>query len=215
MVAPRETAPARPPARPRLHTALTLVNARKAIDLLAYQYQGQRAVRAHHVYFLRHLMRSGHWRQGSEIHLARIGDERFLVNGQHTLTAILYEQTTVWLQIVDIEVSTLDDVTHLYEAFDRNLTRSLDDIYQADPNIRALEWSRAQLRVISSAVTQLGPGFTTQQGHSDVALLLRDPFVRSALLQSWSLEAASAFQGLVPSKVRAALCRSACMALCS
>jgi hypothetical protein len=211
MAASRETAPRRPPARPRLHSTLTLVSNRKALDLLECRYQGQRAVRPHHVLFLRHLIRSGHWRQGSEIHLARIGSERFLINGQHTLTAIMYEHTPVWLSIVEMEVQTLDEVTHLYEAFDRNLTRSLDDIYQADPHIRALEWSRAQLRVVSGAVTQLGPGFTADQGRSEVSLMLRDPFVRSALLQDWSPEAANAFNGMVPSKVRAALFRSACM----
>jgi len=104
MVASRAAAPRRPPGRPRLHTTLTLVSNRKALDFLAHRYPGQRAVRPHHVLFLRHLIRAGHWRQGSEIHLARIGDERFLINGQHTLTAIMYEHTPVWLQIVEIEV---------------------------------------------------------------------------------------------------------------
>ena len=63
----------------------------KAQTLLDLCYQGQRPLRQHHVRFLRHLMRTGHWRQGAEIHCARVEGERFLVNGQHTLTALVQE----------------------------------------------------------------------------------------------------------------------------
>ena len=70
-----------------MNSALTLVTPEKAQALLATAYQGQRPLRPHHVRFLRHLLRTGHWRQGAEIHCARIGTERFLINGQHTLTA--------------------------------------------------------------------------------------------------------------------------------
>jgi len=70
----------RPPSRPRMNSALTLVTPDKAQALLATAYQGQRPLRPHHVRFLRHLLRTGHWRQGAEIHCARIGTERFLVN---------------------------------------------------------------------------------------------------------------------------------------
>ena len=82
----------RPPSRPRMNSALTLVTPEKAQALLATAYQGQRPLRLHHVRFLRHLLRTGHWRQGAEIHCARIGTERFLINGQHTLTALVQEQ---------------------------------------------------------------------------------------------------------------------------
>ena len=71
----------RPPSRPRMNSALTLVTPEKAQALLATAYQGQRPLRPHHVRFLRHLLRTGHWRQGAEIHCARIGTERFLING--------------------------------------------------------------------------------------------------------------------------------------
>ena len=83
----------RPPSRPRMNSALTLITPEKAQALLATAYQGQRPLRLHHVRFLRHLLRTGHWRQGAEIHCARIGSERFLINGQHTLTALVQERS--------------------------------------------------------------------------------------------------------------------------
>jgi hypothetical protein len=41
-----------------------------------------------------------------------------------------------WLTVVDMDVPTLAAIGRLYESFDRNLTRSLDDIYQSDPEMR-------------------------------------------------------------------------------
>ena len=87
--------PPRPPSRPRMNSTLTLITPDKAQALLETCYQGQRPLRQHHVRFLRHLMRTGHWRQGAEIHCARVEGERFLVNGQHTLTALVQEGLAV------------------------------------------------------------------------------------------------------------------------
>ena len=86
---------------------MTLITPEKAQALLATAYQGQRPLRLHHVRFLRHLLRTGHWRQGAEIHCARLGTERFLINGQHTLTALVQEHLAAWLTVVEIDVPTL------------------------------------------------------------------------------------------------------------
>src|SRR5207244_3972799 len=138
----------RPPSRPRMNSALTLVTPEKAQALLATAYQGQRLLRPYHVRFLRHLLRTGHWRQGAEIHCARIGTERFLINGQHTLTALVQEHLAAWLTLVEIDVPTLAAIGRLYESFDRNLTRSLDDIYQSDPEMRQYAWTGKQLKAM-------------------------------------------------------------------
>ena len=148
-------ASSRPPSRPRMNSALTLVTPEKAQALLATAYQGQRPLRPHHVRFLRHLLRTGHWRQGAEIHCARIGSERFLINGQHTLTALVQEHLAAWLTVVEIDVPTLAAIGRVYESFDRNLTRSLDDIYQSDPALRQYVWTGKQLRAMSGAVAVL------------------------------------------------------------
>jgi len=100
-----------------MNSTLTLVTPEKAQALLATAYQGQRPLRPHHVRFLRHLMRTGHWRQGAEIHCARIENERFLVNGQHTLTALVQEHLSSWLTLVEIDVPTMAAIGRLYEAF--------------------------------------------------------------------------------------------------
>src|SRR5262249_45681603 len=149
----------RPPSRPRMNSILTLVTPEKAQALLATAYQGQRPLRPHHVRFLRHLLRTGHWRQGAEIHRARIGTERFLINGQHTLTALVQESLAAWLTVVEIDVPTLAAIGRLYESFDRHLTRSLDDIYQSDPEMRQYAWTGKQLKAMSGAVAVLATGY--------------------------------------------------------
>jgi len=197
----------RPPSRPRMNSALTLVTPEKAQALLATAYQGQRPLRPHHVRFLRHLLRTGHWRQGAEIHCARIGTERFLVNGQHTLTALVQEQLAAWLTVVEIDVPTLAAIGRLYESFDRNLTRSLDDIYQSDPEMRQYAWTGKQLKAMSGAVAVLATGYAKDALFTDILLTLRDPFVRAELIRDWSHEATQAF-GAMQGQLRRQLLRS-------
>ena len=173
--------PPRTPSRPRMNSTLTLITPDKAQALLETCYQGQRPLRQHHVRFLRHLMRTGHWRQGAEIHCARVEGERFLVNGQHTLTALMQEGLASWLTVVEIDVPTLAGIGRLYEAFDRNMTRSLDDIYQSDPEIGRYGWTTKQLKAMSGAVALLATGFAQDAPFADIVLTLRDPFVRKGL----------------------------------
>jgi len=163
-----------------MNSALTLVTPEKAQALLATAYQGQRPLRPHHVRFLRHLLRTGHWRQGAEIHCARIGTERFLINGQHTLTALVQEHLSAWLTVVEIDVPTLAAIGRLYESFDRNLTRSLDDIYQSDPAMRQYAWTGKQLKAMGGAVAVVATGYAKDALFADILLTLRDPFVRRA-----------------------------------
>ena len=197
----------RPPSRPRMNSALTLVTPDKAQALLATAYQGQRPLRPHHVRFLRHLLRTGHWRQGAEIHCARIGTERFLVNGQHTLTALVQEHLAAWLTVVEIDVPTLAAIGRVYESFDRNLTRSLDDIYQSDPALRQYAWTGKQLKAMSGAVAVLATGYAKDALFTDLLLTLRDPFVRAELIRDWSGEATQAF-GAMQGQLRRHLLRS-------
>jgi hypothetical protein len=197
----------RPPSRPRMNSTLTLVTPEKAQALLATAYQGQRPLRPHHVRFLRHLLRTGHWRQGAEIHCARIGSERFLINGQHTLTALVQEQLAAWLTVVEIDVPTLAAIGRLYESFDRNLTRSLDDIYQSDPEMRQYAWTGKQLKAMSGTVAVLATGYAKDALFTDILLTLRDPFVRAELIRDWGGEATQAF-GAMQGQLRRHLLRS-------
>ena len=112
-----------------------------------------------------------------------------------------------WLTVVEIDVPTLAAIGRLYEAFDRNMTRSLEDIYQSDPEIRGYGWTTKQLKAMSGAVALLATGFAQEAGFADIVLTLRDPFVRAELLRDWSGEATQAF-GAMQGQLRRYLLRS-------
>ena len=109
--------------------------------------------------------------------------------------------------MVEIDVPTLAGIGRLYEAFDRNMTRSLDDIYQSDPEIGRYGWTTKQLKAMSGAVALLATGFAQDAPFADIVLTLRDPFVRAELLRDWSREATQAF-GAMQGQLRRYLLRS-------
>ena len=121
------------------------------------------------------------------------GWERFLVNGQHTLTALMQEGLAAWLTVVEIDVPTLAAIGRLYEAFDRNMTRSMDDIYQSNPEIGRYGWTTKQLKAMSGAGALLATGVAQDAPFADILLTLRDPCVRAELLRDWRGEATQAF----------------------
>jgi hypothetical protein len=186
-----------------------------ASELLREHYPNQRPIRPHHVQYLRYLMRVGHFRQGSEIHLAELGQKRWLLNGYHTLTAIVLERQPVWLSITTYRCTQPDEISRLYDSFDRNLQRSLADMYHADPLLGAEEWSRRQITQLGGAMLPLALGFQSEVfGRSIYTLMLRDAILRLTLMHSWLPEARNAFAGLQGKpQLRAALLRAAVIAV--
>jgi hypothetical protein len=109
--------------------------------------------------------------------------------------------------VVEIDVPTLAAIGRVYESFDRNLTRSLDDIYQSDPELRQYAWTGKQLKAMSGAVAVLATGYAKDALFTDILLTLRDPFVRAELIRDWSGEATQAF-GAMQGQLRRPLLRS-------
>ena len=119
----------------------------------------------------------------------------------------MQEHLAAWLTVVEIDVPTLAAIGRLYESFDRNLTRSLDDIYQSDPEMRQYAWTGKQLKAMSGAVAVLATGYAKDALFADILLTLRDPFVRAELIRAWSGEATAAF-GAMQGQLRRQLLRS-------
>lgn len=136
--------------RPKLTSRLELIGAHIALSYLETPFPHQRPLRSYHVTYLRHLMKAGHFRQGTEIHVANVSGARYVVNGQHTLSAVIYEQCSVWLSVVEY-TCTMEEAHRLYQTFDRNLQRSLTDLYRADPGFEEIKlldyqtWEKIQV----------------------------------------------------------------------
>lgn len=209
------------PPRPKISTHLLLVAPKQAREILATEgYPQQRPLRPHHVAYVRGLIERGAFRLGTTIAFARLGEQRYLINGQHTLTAL--GQTTggpLWLQIEETRVETLEVVGELYESYDRNLARSWTDLYRADQRLQHYDLVPKHLNLLGSAMRHLATGFVQHVGFakSPTALqigLLKDARVRFALMAEWSSEMQNFVTGCQgPGAVRKLLTRAAVLSV--
>mgnify|MGYP001616449146 CR=1 FL=1 len=189
------------PRKPRVAYAPQLVSPKGAASFLADAYPQQRPLRLHQVAYLQTLMRLGVFRQPTEIHYAQVGAQRYLVNGQHTLTALSRMQRPLWLTVVTLTVASLDEVDALYRTFDRGLQRSWRDMYRALHTEAAPVLLPRQLSLLGSAMSlaalggdMYGPGESF--AHAPLQEALRTPAVRLALMADWEADAANLFAGL-------------------
>lgn len=106
-----------------------IISAEDARELLnKTRYQKQRTIRSHQVRRLTRIMESGEFRQGTPIDIAVVGQKSYLVNGQHTLTAIAQCGKPQELLIVKHPCKNMDEVGALYVGFDRQLRRTPQDV---------------------------------------------------------------------------------------
>ncbi len=208
------------PLRPKIATHLQLVSPKQARDLLQTPYPNQRPLRPHHVRFLQGLIERGTLRPGTTVSFGVVEGTRYLVNGQHTLTAL--GQTTggpLWLQLEEIRVDTLEAVGQLYESYDRNLARSWADIYHADTRLQVYELGTKHLSLLGGACLHLATGFQSRNAfpaspHYWVHLLLRDVTVRFGLMQTWCDELQNCLNGCQgPGPIRKLLTRAAVLSV--
>lgn len=188
------TIPERPrtAVRPKIATHLQLVSPTQARLLASQGFPGQRPLRPHHVAYLQGLIERGHFRAGTTVSFAVVGGRKYLINGQHTLTAL--SQTTggpLWLQLEEIRVDSLAEAGLLYATYDRNLARNWLDLYRSDPSLHALRLPSSRLKYLSAAVNLLADGLQQRTAFAQARPydgLLRDPQIRFALVAAWESE---------------------------
>jgi hypothetical protein len=95
------------------------------------QYPRQRPIREHHVDFLTYLVKTKQLREGTEVALAYLGSKPYTVNGNHTIRAIMRAEVPYWITLVRHQVTSMDEMDHLYTTYDRQLPRSPRDMLKA------------------------------------------------------------------------------------
>lgn len=119
--------------------------------LLKHPYKGQRKVRNYHVQNLARMMQEGFFTPNTQIAFAQLGQELFLVNGQHTLNAIVFSDVTTPLSIVIHECRTETQVADLFARYDTHLTRQFSDSLTAHRLDEELGVTRNDLNTIAAA----------------------------------------------------------------
>lgn len=101
-------------------------------DLASHNYIGQRSIRKQHVNYLAHEILEGRFRPGTAIAFCRTPEgKQHLVNGQHTLSAIVRAGRNIVLTVEQYFCKNMQEVAAIFATYDRQRTRSPSDIYSA------------------------------------------------------------------------------------
>ena len=133
-----------------------LVTAELAASWLAeHTYERQRPVRARHVEYLAEEMRRNFFRQGTQIHFVRFENQLHLVNGQHTLSAIVKSGLP---QVISV-CYTSEDPAEAYSRHDVHLKRTTADMFSALQMGDELGFSATQINRLGAAAKFIDEGF--------------------------------------------------------
>lgn len=130
--------------------------------LNSMDYDGQRRIREDHVRFLAEEMEMGKFRQTAQITIAKQLDvnREYIVNGRHTLSAII--KCGIPQHVVYHEIETRDslETAELYGTIDVNLSRTVYDQYSALKLGDQLGFNSYELKGLSSGVSFIESGFS-------------------------------------------------------
>lgn len=127
------------------------------------KYERQRNVRPHHVEFLAEEMRRGNFRQGTQIHFTEYEGKLHLVNGQHTLSAIIKSDLP---QILDI-CQTDEDPSVAYYRHDNGLKRTPADMFSAMYIAEEFGITKTQTNALGAAVRFIAQNFKQKPTRSE------------------------------------------------
>ena len=104
-------------------TPFTDVTPAMAADWLAkHNFSGQRKIRSEKVDSLAKTMMVGRFMAGTAITFDVFGGDTHLVNGQHTLSAIVKSGMTIPLTVIVRRVNSMEDVAHDYSRHDTRMS---------------------------------------------------------------------------------------------
>ena len=127
---------------------------------------------------------------GTQIHFVVVGKEKYLVNGQHTLSAIHKAGTPVKLAVLTTTVDSMDDVAKIYVGHDPQKSgRSQHDVARARMLPEKMGITITQISKVANAIKFIKGGFrATGYNLSD-----NDLFVET---EKWAEEALSLYETL-------------------
>ena len=143
-----------------LYNSTVIVTPEKAIKLLAFNtFKRQRPLNRKHMAELAHEMRAGRFTEAIQIHFAQINDDLILVNGQHTLSAIIDSGIHIQLTLAYYSCDDDVDVARLYSRFDKG-GRTPRDVYRALGIAENMELKDSQLHKLYAALRFMNCGFS-------------------------------------------------------
>lgn len=164
--------------------------------LAHHNFARQRRVRPHHVAALAQAMRQGTFREGTPISFAVVQGERYLINGQHTLHAIVRSGRALWLTIEEHHCKDSFEVAALYKTFDTQLRRTGSDLFAASDFAGTHDLSTNMVDALSGAISIIIGGFVSGTRGKDhpCNLFISNPHNKEAAMAMWAEPARAYFQ---------------------
>lgn len=148
-------------------TVLQTIDAEQAAYILAnYQYHFQRTLRPLHVKALARAMRDHTFVQNTQIHLAMLGTQYMLMDGQHRLQAVIESDCPQSFDVLITPVSTAEQAAMLYGVTDTGLRRTMHDLTNAMQLAEELGITPTLLNKVESAINFLCVGLTRQHAQN-------------------------------------------------
>lgn len=116
-----------------------------------HKYEKQRKIRPYHVKNLANEMIANRFMEKTAIHFCYFDGRFYLVNGQHTLSAIVLSEQSVNLIVVVYPCTTWTQVADYFARFDTHLTRQMSDSLYAHEIDRHFGVTKTQLSWITAA----------------------------------------------------------------
>lgn len=161
---------------------------------LANQFGGQRNLREHHVIQLAGEMERGTFVPHNAVTFAVINGEKYLIDGQHRLSAIALHGEAVSMPILEIPAKSMSEVRQLYGNIDQGLKRSATDAIRAmglsdefGLAERRVQRMSGALRVIATRFTDTTAGGSRSEAKRKRAVT-RSNAVNTKLLRAWQSE---------------------------
>ncbi len=125
---------------------------------LGLKYEHQRNIDRRWVDILANAMRSGRFTSNT-IKFGICNGGRYLINGQHTLSAIVQSGVTITLPVVDYVFETMEDIGYEYYHEDTNRKRNMGDSIRSMGMIERLGLTKTQIDKTASALKWVKANF--------------------------------------------------------
>lgn len=175
-------------------------------------YEYQRPVRQWWVNYLAREMKLGRFLPLSTIHFVFYGGKSHLINGQHTLRAIIESGTTQTLLVARTSVKTDEELAQYYFRFDQSIKRTFSDAIGALHLSEIAHTSMDKLNKLSSAVIWIGMDFGAGKKKLGARIPV-DDLVRETI--TWADDFAKLEDAMTPcsSEIRKAIIRRAVLSV--
>ena len=158
--------------------------------LTQFRYEHQRPINKRHVAFLASEMRKSRFSPHTTIKIAQLGEEKFIIDGNHRLHAVVESKKPVHFSVKLIPFPSMEEIAKEYIRTDINRKRTLDEAVSIARLHEIIGVPAKYIRKASAAVRVLRNNFGTTGG--GIPAVSNEDHIRDIL--TWKDEIAASYR---------------------